>query len=134
MAGRQQRGAKIAVDGGQQLSHNPFDGALTGLGAALPQVPQPPANPPSPQAAAQRSGGGARIEVRRVKAGRGGKTVTEIRGIAAADVPYWLERLKKRCAVGGTQRAESFELQGEQVAIVSQLLGDAGYRVVRTGG
>ncbi len=53
------------------------------------------------------------VRVSRTKAGRGGKTVTLVQGIPAADVDAVGARLKKLCGSGGTVRDGVVEIQGD---------------------
>jgi translation initiation factor 1 len=70
----------------------------------------------------------ARIAVERRK---GGKTVTVIRGLTAADndLPALLTSLKNHCGSGGTLHEEELELQGDQIARAKAQLEKIGYRV-----
>lgn len=79
-----------------------------------------------------------RVEVRREKAGRGGKTVTTVRSFPS-DIPLkTLEttvfELKKQCACGGTLKGRVIELQGDVCQKVCCSLKSRGYQAVRAGG
>jgi len=60
-----------------------------------------------------------------------GKTVTVIRGLAAADndLPALLRRLKSHCGAGGSLHENSIEIQGEQRERLTQELMTIGYQV-----
>lgn len=76
-----------------------------------------------------------RIELRREKSGRGGKTVTVLGGIGKVeDRKDLLKALQKQCACGGTIREDSIEIQGDKRSEVEKFLKDQGYRVVLSGG
>lgn len=74
--------------------------------------------------------------VSREKQGRGGKTVTVVRGLALAPEPLAAlgKRLRSACGTGGTAKDGVLELQGDQVERVLVLLADQGYRCKRSGG
>lgn len=88
------------------------------------------------KATARKSSG--RVEVRREKAGRGGKTVTTLRSFPSHIPVKTLEAmvfdLKKQCACGGTLKGRVIELQGDVRQKVSQILKEHGYEPVRAGG
>jgi len=121
-----------STDGGDSLNANPFAGLeSTGLRAAPPTRPEP------------KKGEGkkrfrGRIEVRREKAGRGGKTVTTLRGFLTGESDRELEALtfdlKKACASGGTLKGRVIELQGDVRAKVSVELEKRNYQPVLAGG
>lgn len=132
---------RIDTSGGDGLAaDNPF-GALSGAG--LPDAPATPE--PSPGAAGSRaerrraakSGPLPRLDLRRLKAGKGGKTVTEISGfigVSAADLDRMAKDLKARCGVGGAVKSGAIEIQGDKRDVLKPLLEERGYRVVLSGG
>jgi translation initiation factor 1 len=65
------------------------------------------------------------------RAGRGGKTVTVIRGFVGSeeDMNALCKLLKQKCGVGGTAKDGEIIVQGEFVEKVKQLLVAEGYRV-----
>lgn len=76
------------------------------------------------------------VRVSRETGGRGGKTVTVVRGVplppdALADLA---RRLKAACGSGGTVKDGAIELQGDHRDTVVALLERAGHRVRRAGG
>ena len=79
-----------------------------------------------------------RVEVRREKAGRGGKTVTTLKDFPSHMPLSTLEamtfELKKTCACGGTLKGRVVELQGDVCDRVSEELKLRGYQAVRAGG
>ena len=78
-----------------------------------------------------------RLEVRREKSGRAGKTVTTVRGIETMEereTSKLLKGLKKRLATGGTISTEAIEIQGDFADAVTAHLLELGYRALRAGG
>jgi len=76
------------------------------------------------------------VRVQPTRGGRGGKTVTVIRGLEldAAGFKALLKTLKGRIGSGGTAKDGVVELQGDQVDLVIDLLSREGYRPKRAGG
>ncbi len=76
------------------------------------------------------------VRVERLRAGKGGKTVTVIKGLQLQPVEarVLLKSLKAHCGTGGTLKLDCLELQGDQVAVVLELLKKEGYRPKQTGG
>jgi translation initiation factor 1 len=79
-----------------------------------------------------------RVEVRREKAGRGGKIVTTLREFPSCIPLKELEaitfKFKKSCACGGTLKGRVIELQGDVCDRVMTELEMLGYKPVRAGG
>ena len=76
------------------------------------------------------------VRVQPTRGGRGGKTVTVIRGLEldGAGFKTLLKKLKSRIGSGGTAKDGVVELQGDQVDLVLELLSSEGYRPKRSGG
>ena len=76
------------------------------------------------------------VRVQPTRGGKGGKTVTVIRGLELdpSGLKTLLKRLKTRIGSGGTARDGLIELQGDQVEIALDLLSKEGYRPKRAGG
>ena len=76
------------------------------------------------------------VRVQPTRGGKGGKTVTVIRGLEldAAGFKALLKKLKSRIGSGGTVKADVIELQGDQVDVALELLANEGYRPKRAGG
>ena len=131
--GKKPKAEKIDRSGGESLSQNPFAGlAMEGL----PSGPAPA--PEEKKAVAPKSTGrGRRLEIRREKSGRGGKTVTVISGFAGqlpnqvADMGL---RLRKRCGAGGTSRPDAIEVQGDHRGEAMKFFQEQGFRPVLAGG
>ena len=126
--------SKISTDGADSaLANNPF-GALNAGG--LPSGPT--LEPTRPKAAEKKLKSKGRVEVRREKAGRGGKTVTTLREFPSCIPLKELEamtfKFKKSCACGGTLKGRAIELQGDVCDRVMAELEKLGYKPVRAGG
>jgi translation initiation factor 1 len=80
--------------------------------------------------------GDGRVRVGRESAGRGGKTVTVVRGLALADaqIAELGKRLRSACGSGGTAKDGVIEIQGDHVERVLALLQQQGHAAKRTGG
>ena len=76
------------------------------------------------------------VRVQPTRGGKGGKTVTVIRGLELdpGGLKALLKKLKTRIGSGGTTRNGLIELQGDQVEIALELLSKEGYRPKRAGG
>jgi translation initiation factor 1 len=86
------------------------------------------------QASVPQGDGTARVG--RSSKGRGGKTVTEVRGLALApDALADLgKRLRTACGAGGTVKDGVLEVQGDNVERVMVWLQQQGHKVKRVGG
>ena len=125
---------KITTEGDEAWGANPF----TGLdGARFPKGEMKP-RPQSPQKKSAKKKLNGRVEVRREKAGRGGKTVTTLKEFPSHIPLRTLEamtlELKKTCACGGTLKGRVVELQGDVCDRVCAELNLRGYQAVRAGG
>src|SRR6186997_400808 len=93
----------IPPDGGQDFAHNPF-ASLSSEG--LPpgsENPRAASAPPTAAKPAKKSRG--RVDILRVKAGRGGKTVTVVKnfvGIGLPEKEQLAKAMQKACGTGGT--------------------------------
>jgi translation initiation factor 1 len=76
------------------------------------------------------------VRVSREKQGRGGKTVTVVRGLPldADALAAAGKQLRAACGTGGTAKDSALELQGDHVERVMAWLAQAGHRVRRAGG
>jgi len=76
------------------------------------------------------------VRVQPTRGGKGGKTVTVIRGLELdpGGLKILLKKLKTRIGSGGTAKDGLIELQGDQVQIALDLLSKEGYRPKRAGG
>ena len=73
------------------------------------------------------------VRVFREKGGRGGKTVTVIRGLTG-DLTAVASDLKKLCGSGGAVKDGAIEIQGDHREKVIARLQAAGHRVKAAGG
>lgn len=125
---------KFNLDGGSSLGENPF-AALSGEG--LPEAPPDTAKPAEVSKPEKKPGKRHRLDIKRVKSGRGGKVVTVISGFPSRD-PNQLnplaKKLKNACATGGAVKGGTIEIQGDQREKVSELLEKEGFRPVLAGG
>jgi translation initiation factor 1 len=74
------------------------------------------------------------VRVFREKGGRGGKTVTAVRGLPPGDVPAVASDLKRHCGTGGAVKDGAVEIQGDHREKVASRLESRGYRVKLAGG
>jgi translation initiation factor 1 len=79
-----------------------------------------------------------RLEIRREKSGRGGKTVTTVLGfptyLGEAKKSKMLKTLKTTLGTGGTWNGKVMELQGDRRDEVFQWLKESGFTPVLAGG
>ncbi len=96
-----------------------------------PESQQRPEPAAAPQPRAQQ-----RVRVQRTRAGKGGRTVTLISGLALpeAEARALLKQLKAGCGTGGTLRDDGIELQGDQLDAALTALEAQGFRPKRAGG
>ncbi|MFN5881270.1 MAG: translation initiation factor Sui1 [Burkholderiales bacterium] len=76
------------------------------------------------------------VRVSREKQGRGGKTVTVVRGLMldASALTTTGKQLRQACGAGGTAKEGVIEVQGDHVERVIAWLIQAGHRVKQAGG
>ena len=125
---------RIPTDGGSSFGHNPF-GDLSSEG--LPPAPEnlPADSAPAIATSAKKNRG--RVDILRVKAGRGGKTVTVIKGFVGIGLPekeQLAKAMQKACGTGGTVKDGQIEIQGDKRAEVARILTEANFRPVFAGG
>lgn len=120
---------------GQNFGHNPFD-SLSSDG--LPPAPEnSPADSGPPTAAKPAKKHRGRVDILRVKAGRGGKTVTVVKnfvGIGLPEKEQLARAMQKACGTGGTVKNGQIEIQGDKRAEVARILTEANFRPVFAGG
>jgi translation initiation factor 1 len=118
MRGKSSGGLVYSTDGGRMCPacRQP----LTGCRCGVPAVP--PADGP--------------VRVTREIKGRGGKTVTVVRGLplAAADLAALGKQLRSACGAGGTVKDGVLEVQGDHAERVLAWLVERGFKAKRSGG
>src|SRR6478609_978364 len=129
------RPKRIPVDSsGQGFGHNPLD-ALTSEGLPLAlEIPPAASAPAAPKPAKKNRG---RVDILRVKAGRGGKTVTVVKnfvGIGLPEKEQLAKAMQKACGTGGTVKGGQIEIQGDKREEVARILIEANFRPVFAGG
>jgi translation initiation factor 1 len=103
------------------------------------RVPEPPQRKPSrpparPSKSAPALPNDGIVRLFREKGGRGGKTVTVIRGLPAADLAPRLSELKRLCGAGGALRDAAIEIQGDHRDRIAERLTALGHKVKLAGG
>jgi translation initiation factor 1 len=118
----------------EEFSHHPFAG-LSSTG--LPSGPEATAPDPNQKADDKPRKNRGRVDIIRQKAGRGGKTVTVVKGFVGIGLPE-KERLaramQKACGAGGTVKDGQIEIQGDNREQVARILIEANFRPVFSGG
>ena len=126
---------RIPTDGGPSLTHNPFAAlSIEGLPAAA-ETPAPQFVPQVLGKPAKKNRG--RVDVLRVTAGRGGKTVTVVKNFAGIGLPEkekLAKAMQRACGTGGTVKDGQIEIQGDQREAVARILTEANFRPVFAGG
>jgi translation initiation factor 1 len=104
-------------------------------GTMCPACRQPKAQCVCKQAKAAPAGDGI-VRVSRETAGRGGKAVTVVRGLAldAAVLTQLAKQLKAVCGAGGTVKDGVIEVQGDHCERIIEALKKQGRVVKRAGG
>jgi len=124
---------RIPTDGGTSLTQAPFV-ALSSAG--LPPAPESlPASITPPSKPARKPRG--RVDILRVKAGRGGKTVTVVKnfvGIGLPEKEQLAKAMQRACGTGGTVKVGQIEIQGDKRAEVARILIEANFQPVFAGG
>ncbi len=130
---------RIPTDGGPGLVHNPF-AALTseGLPSAPCGLPPSSAGDPAPSNEAKPvKKNRGRVDILRVKAGRGGKTVTVVKnfvGIGLPEKEQLAKAMQRACGTGGTVKNGQIEIQGDKREDVARILTESNFRPVLAGG
>jgi translation initiation factor 1 len=126
---------RVPTDGGQKFGHNPFDNLSSdGLPAGPAEPPQDRGQPTPPKGARKNRG---RVDIIRQKAGRGGKTVTVVKGFVGIGLPekeQLAKAIQRACGTGGTVKNGQIEIQGDKRTEAARILTEAGFRPVFAGG
>jgi translation initiation factor 1 len=129
------RERKIDVGGGEALGQNPF-AALEGAIVAPSNAPLPAKREAAVPARKEVKKRG-RVEIRREKAGRGGKIVTTVTGferVSQPEIEEWAGQLKRLCGTGGTAKPRGIEIQGDRRDEAFRFFEERGFRPVLAGG
>ena len=117
----------------EEFSHNPF--------AELSSTGLPPGPAGTPDSGQKTQGkprkNRGRVDIIRQKAGRGGKTVTVVKGFIGIGLPekeQLARTMQKACGVGGTVKDGQIEIQGDKRQEVARILAEANFRPVFAGG
>ena len=129
---------RLPTEPKEEFGSNPF-GELDSSGLdSIPSKPKGVGKPMVEVSLSERLGRGERLEVRREKSGRGGKTVTTVKGfpthISQDAFKRMLKGLKSRLGTGGGWRDDQMEIQGDQREVVCDWLTSIGFRPVLAGG
>jgi len=120
---------------GQSFGHNPFEAlSIEGL---PPVAESPPADSAQRTQARQARKNRGRVDIIRQTAGRGGKTVTVVKGFVGIGLPekeQLAKAMQKACGTGGTVKNGQIEIQGDKRAEVARILDEANFRPVFAGG
>ena len=126
---------RISTDAvGSDFGSNPFDRLSTGGLRKVEISKDTSKKVPKPS----RKSSGHRLDVRREKSGRGGKTVTTVKGFPPG--VSWVERkemlrdFKKRLGTGGVFADGQWEIQGDKRDEVVVWLEEKGYQPILSGG
>jgi translation initiation factor 1 len=126
---------RIPTDGGPGFGHNPFASLSTdGLPDASAALPAQEASAVVAKPARKSRG---RVDIIRTKAGRGGKTVTVVKGFVGIGLPekeQLAKAMQRACGSGGTVKDGQIEIQGDQRETVARILSEANFRPVFAGG
>jgi translation initiation factor 1 len=106
----------------------------TDSGRTCPRCRQAIAQCSCKKSSVKRSGDGV-VRVSRESKGRGGKTVTLVKGILLDDAPLTqlAKQLKAACGSGGTVKDGVIEVQGDHRSLLTGLLTAQGWSVKTVG-
>jgi translation initiation factor 1 len=123
------------TDSGQIFGHSPFEGLSSeGLPPATEKAPADSAQGLRTKPARKNRG---RVDILRQTAGRGGKTVTVVKGfvgIGLSEKEQLAKAMQRACGTGGTVKNGQIEIQGDKRAEVARILSEANFRPVFAGG
>lgn len=108
----------------------------TETGRMCPACRQPLAQCACRAAAKAAPVGDGAVKVSRQTKGRGGKTVTIVKGVALDAMALALlgKQLRAACGSGGTVKDGVIEVQGDHCDLVVETLKKQGHKAVRAGG
>ncbi len=125
---------RISTAGGPGLTQTAF-AALSSEGFP-PESENPVANAETTRPEKKKKHRG-RVDILRVKAGRGGKTVTVVKnfvGIGLPEKEQLAKAMQRACGTGGTVKNGQIEIQGDKRAEVARILTEANFHPVFAGG
>jgi translation initiation factor 1 len=128
---------RIPTDGGQGFVQNPFAGLSNEGLPVAPQNQNVPFDPAlvTPVKPVKKNRG--RVDILRVKVGRGGKTVTVVKnftGIGLPEKESLAKTMQRACGTGGTVKNGQIEIQGDKREEVARILTEANFQPVFAGG
>lgn len=108
----------------------------TETGRICPDCGKPLADCICKTAAKAKPAGDGNVKVSRESKGRGGKTVTLVKGLAldATALALLGKQLRGACGSGGTVKDGVIEIQGDHCDLVMEALKKQGHNPKRTGG
>ena len=108
----------------------------TETGRICPDCGKPLADCVCKTAAKAKPVGDGNVKVSRESKGRGGKTVTLVKGLALDAMALALlgKQLRGACGSGGTVKDGVIEIQGDHCELVMEALKKQGHNPKRTGG
>ncbi|USX28805.1 translation initiation factor Sui1 [Oxalobacteraceae bacterium OTU3CINTB1] len=108
----------------------------TETGRICPDCGKPLADCVCKTAAKAKPAGDGNVKVSRESKGRGGKTVTLVKGLALDAIALALlgKQLRGACGSGGTVKDGVIEIQGDHCDLVMETLKKQGHNPKRTGG
>ena len=108
----------------------------TETGRICPDCGKPLADCVCKTAAKAKPAGDGNVKVSRESKGRGGKTVTLVKGLALDAMALALlgKQLRGACGSGGTVKDGVIEIQGDHCDLVMESLKKQGHNPKRTGG
>jgi len=122
----------LPASGNPTFDHNPFS-ALSSEG--LPETAPKGVHQNAPVKPIKKNRG--RVDIMRLTAGRGGKTVTLVKGFVGIGLPekeQLAKAIQKSCGTGGTVKNGEIQIHGDKRAEVARILSEAGFRPVFAGG
>ena len=126
---------RIPINGGPGLVQSPF--ATLSSDGLLPPPENPVPDSTQPCAANPAKKNRGRVDILRVKAGRGGKTVTVVKnfvGIGLPEKEQLAKAMQRACGTGGTVKNGQIEIQGDKRTEVAHILTEANFHPVFAGG
>ena len=143
MSKKERKNKKITIEKPKDFGSNPFASIeVCGLSSFMPENRGPEVSKSGSPAKTTKGlgkiGQGERLEIRREKSGRGGKTVTTVKPfpsyIGLEQKEKLLKKLKSTLGTGGTWVQQTMELQGDKRKEVYDWMEESGFKPVFAGG